>query len=177
MKSNLSEDNNERFAQRLGTPGVGVALAFAFPSPVLSFVVEFMFEFEFVFVLLRPPLRPRRRGVGVAGGAGPASAGAVAGSAGVAGITVGSAGVAGVTMGSAGVAGVAGLAAAARLCRVRARAVPAGVNEQTWVAPGTVVSVRRSPDFFARIETIVGALPGCAAVPMVSSPNCIATPV
>jgi hypothetical protein len=175
MKSNLSEDNNERFAQRLGTPGVGVALAFAFPSPVLSFVFEFMFEF--VFVLLRPPLRPRRRGVGVAGGAGPASAGAVAGSAGVAGITVGSAGVAGVTMGSAGVAGVAGLAAAARLCRVRARAVPAGVNEQTWVAPGTVVSVRRSPDFFARIETIVGALPGCATVPGFSSPNCTATPV
>ncbi|HAF13329.1 MAG TPA: hypothetical protein DCK99_06435 [Blastocatellia bacterium] len=128
----------------------------SFPVPVLSFI----FEFEFMFWLLRPllPRRPRRAG-----------AAGVAGSGGVAGVIDGSAG-------AAGSAGVAGIAARPLRCRARApRDEPAGVNEQTCVAPGTVVSVNRSPDFLARIDTIMGAVPGC--VPLVNSPNCIVTPV
>jgi hypothetical protein len=136
--------------------GVGVAVMFSFPVPVLLF----MFIFEFVFVLPRLPRRPRRRGAGVAGGSGPAEAGGVA--------IVGSAGVAG----SAAVAGAAGFA-----FRFRDRAPPLGVNEHTCVEPGTVVSVKRLPDFFARMETINGGLAGCAVGVVASSPNCMATPV
>ena len=114
----------------------------------------------FVFVFVRRPRLPRRREAGAAG---------VAGSAGVA--IAGSAGV-------AGSADVAGAAARPRRCLVRAlRAAPPGVNEQTRVAPGTVVSVRRSPDFLARIEIMVGVLPGDLGVAGVNSPNCIATAV
>jgi hypothetical protein len=78
----------------------------------------------------------------------------------------------------AGSAGVAGVAIRVLRCRARApRDEPVGVKEQTRVTPATVVSVNRSPDFLARIETMIGALPGCVAVAIVSSPNCIATPV
>src|SRR5688500_6522899 len=52
-----------------------------------------------------------------------------------------------------------------------------GVNEHTRRALGTVVSVRRSRDFRARIETMTGATPGSAGLAKFSSPNCIATPV
>ena len=148
-----------------------MGLVLALPSPVFSLVLVFEFVFEFVFVLPRRPLLPRRVGVlaGVAGGIGPASGAGVAGTAGVAG-------VAGVVIGSAGVAGTAGVARA-RVLRTRARAEPAGVNEQTRPESGTGKRVRRSPDFFARIEIIVGTVAGCVAVAAVDSPNCIATPV
>jgi hypothetical protein len=74
-------------------------------------------------------------------------------------------------------AGVAGIARD-RARRVRPiRAAAAGVNEQTRPEPGTAISVRRSPDFLARIETIVGTVAGVVAVAAVDSPNCIATPV
>jgi len=123
--------------------------------PVLSLVVVFVFMF-----VVRVPLRPRRRD-GAAG---------VAGSAEVAGVSV-AAGIAG----SAGIAGVA--AARERRCRARPDA-PVGMKEQTWDAPGTVVKVKRSPDFFARIETIVGGGPaGFPGVAITTSPNCIATAV
>jgi hypothetical protein len=154
-----------------------VGLALALPSPVLSFVLvfEFIFVFEFVFVLPRRPLLPRRVGVlvGVSGGIGPASGAGVAGVAGCAGVV----GIAGVVIGSAGVAGTAGVA------RDRARRVGptrderAGVNAQTRPESGTGISVSRSPDFFARIEIIMGVVAGCVAVAAVDSPNCIATPV
>ena len=116
------------------------------------------------------PLRPRRPVAGalVVGGIGPASAPGVAGSAGVTGAAAGSAAGAG----SAGV----GAAGAIRRC-LPARDAPAGVNEQTRVAPGTVVSVSRSLDFFARIETTTGETPGVLPVGRTNSPNCIATPV
>src|SRR6266511_2912192 len=139
--------------------GVGVAVVFSLPVPVLLFV--FIFEFLFLFWLLRLPRRPRRRGAGVAGGSGPAEAGGAA--------IVGSAGA----TGSATAAGVTGF-----VFRDRARReAPLGVTEHTCVAPGTVVSVKRSPDFFARMETITGGVPGCAVGVVASSPNCIATPV
>jgi hypothetical protein len=163
-----------------------VGLALALPSPVLSFVLvfEFIFVFEFVFVLPRRPLLPRRVGVlaGVPGGIGPASAAGVAGVAGVAGCAgcagcAGVAGIAGVVIGSAGVAGTAGVTRA-RVRRVGpARDERAGVNAQTWPESGTGISVSRSPDFFARIEIIMGVVAGCVAVAAVDSPNCIATPV
>lgn len=157
----------DRHPQLRGMGGVGVGLALALPSPVLSFVLVF----EFVFVLPRRPLRPRRTGVGVAGGIGPASAPGAAGSAGVAG-------VAGVVIGSAGVAGTAGCAGVAARERVRRdRDVVTGVNEQTLPESGTAISVKRSPDFFARIEIIVGKVAACPFVAAVASPNCIATPV
>src|SRR5438093_12692048 len=127
-----------------------------FPSPVP--VLSFMLVFVFVFVPRRPRL-PRRREAGAAG---------VAGSGGAA--IVGSAGV-------AGSADIAGAAARPRRCLRALRAAPPGVNEQTCVAPGTVVSVRRSPDFLARIEIMVGVLPGVVPVAGVNSPNCIATAV
>jgi hypothetical protein len=144
--------------------GVGAALTFpCLPVPKLSFM--FVFALLFVFWLLRPRLPLRRRGAGVAGVAG------VAGSAGVAGVVMGSAGV-------ADSAGVAGVAARALRCRDDGlREAPVGVNEQTWFAPGTVISVRRSPDFLARIETIVGVVAGDVPVAGANSPNCIATPV
>lgn len=128
----------------------------------------------FVLVLPRRPLLGRR-GVdeGVAGGIGPASVAGVAGAAGVAG-------VAGAVAGSAGVAGMAGVAGVARdrMRRVRLLdAAAAGVNEQTRPESGTAIRVKRSPDFLARIETIVGTVAGEVAVAAVDSPNCIATPV
>ena len=154
-----------------------MGLALALPSPVLSFVLvfEFIFVFEFVFVLPRRPLLPRRVGVlaGVSGGIGPASSAGVAGVAGCAGVV----GIAGVVIGSAGVAGTAGVPRA-RVRRVGpARDERAGVNPQTWPESGTGISVSRSPDFFARIEIIMGVVAGCVAVAAVDSPNCIATPV
>ena len=160
-----------RDRQLRGTGGFGVGLALALPSPVLSFVLVlefiFVFVFEFVFVLPRRPLRPRR--VGVVGGIGPASGAGVAGSAGLAGV--------GVAIGSGGVAGIAGIAGFARERTRRVRTAAAGVNEHTRPEPGTAISVRRSPDFLARIETIVGTVPGVVGVGAVDSPNCIATPV
>lgn len=154
-----------------------MGLALALPSPVLSFVLvfEFIFVFEFVFVLPRRPLLPRRVGVlvGVSGGIGPASGAGVNGVAGCAGV----AGVAGVVIGSAGVAGTAGVTRA-RVRRVGpTRDERAGVNAQTWPESATGISVSRSPDFFARIEIIMGVVAGCVAVAAVDSPNCIATPV
>ena len=92
---------------------------------------------------------------------GPASA---PGSAGVTGAAAGSAGVTGAATGSAtgaGFAGSAAVAGAAGIRRLRAvRLVLAGVKEQTCVAPGTLVSVSRSRNFFARNETMVGATAG-----------------
>jgi hypothetical protein len=115
------------------------------------------------------PLRPRRPVAGgLVGGIGPASAPGVAGSAGVTGAAAGSAAGAG----SAGV----GAAGAIRRC-LPARDAPAGVNEQTRVAPSTLVSVSRSLDFFARIETMIGETPGVVPFARTNSPNCIATPV
>jgi hypothetical protein len=156
-----------------------VGLALALPSPVLSFVLvfEFIFVFEFVFVLPRRPLLPRRIGVlaGVSGGIGPASGAGVTGVAGAG--CAGVAGIAGVVVGSAGVAGTAGVARP-RVRRVGpARDERAGVNAQTRPESGTGISVSRSPDFFARIEIIMGVVAGCVAVAAVDSPNCIATPV
>src|SRR6185295_10063190 len=104
------------------------------------------------------PLRPRRPVVGaLVGGIGPASAPGVAGSAGVTGAATDSAAGAG----SAGVGAGGGIRGdlAAR------------------DAPGTVVSVSRSLDFFARIEMMTGETPGVVPVGRTNSPNCIATPV
>lgn len=116
------------------------------------------------------PLRPLRAGVGVGGGIGPASSPGVTGATGVTGAATGSA--------AAGFAGSAGTGAGASVRRdFAARDLPAGVNEQTRVAPSTLVSVSRSRDFFARIETIVGTTLGCSFVPGVNSPNCMVTAV
>jgi len=96
------------------------------------------------------PLRPRLAGFGAAGGIGPAS-------------SPGMTGATGAATGSAGAAALgasAGAGAGGGMRRFFARDVPAGVNVQTWVAPGTLIRVSRSRDFFARIETIVGATPG-----------------
>src|SRR6185436_2751909 len=113
------------------------------------------------------PLRPRRPVVGaLVGGIGPASAPGVAGSAGVTGAATDSAAGAG----SAGVGAGGGIRG-----DLAARDAPAGVNEQTRVAPGTVVSVSRSLDFFARIEMMTGETPGVVPVGRTNSPNCIAT--
>ena len=120
-----------------------------------------VFEFEFVVRVLRRPRLPFV--VGDAGGIGPADVAGVAGSAGVAGAT-------------AGFAGVAAVAGVARVRRVRVVAT-AGVKEQVRPEPGTLISVSRSPDFFARIDTIVGTDPGCPPEPATDSPICNATAV
>lgn len=150
--------------------GVGLGFGFAPSSAGVVGVVGLLFAFVFVFgvVGVRLPLRPRRAGLAVVGGMGPASA---------PGLAVGSAGaVAGAATGSAVTAGCAE-AAGRDARRVLAAREPAGVNEQTCVVPGTLVNVSRSRDFLARIETITGAALGCAAVAGASSPNCIATAV
>jgi hypothetical protein len=163
------DDWVDRDRQLRGTAGVGVGLALALPSPVLSLVLvfEFILVFELVFVLRRP-LLPRRVGLeaGVAGGIGPASVAGVAGS-----------GVDGLIIGSGAGAGIAGVAGIARGRTRSLRTAAAGVNEHAWPEPGTAISVRRSPALFARIETIVGTVPGVVGVGAVDSPNCIATPV
>jgi hypothetical protein len=120
------------------------------------------------------PRRPRGVDFGTAGGIGPASS---PGCAGVTGAAVGSAGVTGAATGSAAAAGsAAGAGAGMRRARA-ARFVPAGVNEQTCVAPSTLVSVSRSRDFFACSETMVGTTAGVVPVAGVNYQNCIATPV
>ena len=129
--------------------------------PLFEFVLVFEFEFG-VRVLLRPRLPLV---VGEAGGIGPAAVPGVAGSAGMAGATAG----------SAGVAAVAGVARP-RVRRVRVVAA-VGVKEQVRPEPGTLISVNRSPDFFARIDTIVGTDPGCPPEPATDSPICNATAV
>jgi len=113
-----------------------------------------MLVLVFVFCVPRRPLLPRRVGVaGVPGGVGPASVAGVAGSAGIAGVAGGS-------PGDAGIAGIAGVALG-RVRRARVtRDAPAGVNEQTRPESATGVNVRRSPDFLARMEMMVGTVPG-----------------
>ena len=128
--------------------------------PLFEFVLVFEFEFG-VRVLLRPRLPLV---VGEAGGIGPAAVPGVAGSAGMAGATAGS-------------AGVAGAAAVARPRVRRVRVATVGVKEQVRPDPGTLISVSRSPDFFARIDTIVGTDPGCPPEPATDSPICNATAV
>jgi len=124
---------------------------------------EFVLVFEFEFGV-RVLLRPRLPLVGEAGGIGPAAVPGVAGSAGMAGATAGS-------------AGVAGAAAVARPRVRRVRVATVGVKEQVRPEPGTLISVSRSPDFFARIDTIVGTDPGCPPEPATDSPICNATAV
>ncbi len=73
------------------------------------------------------------------------------------------------------------VAAGVRCRERRPRAtLRAGANEHCIVAPGTDVSVRRSPDLRARIETIVGAVvvsAGVVVAPVGISPTWNATAV
>lgn len=139
---------------RMDQFGVGLGFGFAPSSAGVIVGLEFVFAFELAFVFVvgvRLLFRPRRAGVVAVGGIGPASAPGVAAGSGV---------VAGAATGSATAAGAAGAAADRDVRRLLATREPAGINEQTCVAPGTVDNVSRSRDFFARIETITGATPG-----------------
>ncbi|MFN2532972.1 MAG: hypothetical protein ABR555_16925 [Pyrinomonadaceae bacterium] len=137
--------------------GVGVAFEFAFALPVpvfallfvFSFVFMFMFMFMFMFIFelvlafaFERPLRLLVRGV--------------AGAAGL--VPVGVASLGFVTS----VPVAAGTVVASRVRRVlrRLAVTPEVMNEQLCMAPGTLVSVSRSPCLIARMETIVGAVAG-----------------